>query len=71
MEFIFTDHAKKRMRERSVSEATVKSAIDKPDILQETILNRKIAIKLLEEKRLEVVYVKEGHKIIVITTYEN
>jgi len=64
-----TDHAKKRMIERGISIKEVELALLKPDIIQSSFSKRKIFVKFVKIKRLEVVTVEKGNQIIVVTLY--
>lgn len=68
---IFTDHAIRRMRGRSVSRAQVIETIKNPEIEIAEDGNIKLLRKKLGDKSLEVaVEMKSGKKkIIVITLY--
>jgi len=64
-----TDHAKKRMKERNISVKDLESALSQPDIVQPTFNQRKIFVKFIRNKRLEVVTVDEGKGIVIVTIY--
>lgn len=69
MKIKFSPHAKKRLKQRSVSESQARLTILNPDFTLAADRNRIIARKKLNGKSLEVVYVKENGKVIVITLY--
>jgi len=64
-----TDHAKKRMKERGISVRYLESTLSHPDIVQPSFGNRKILVKFVRNKRLEVVAVEEDKGIIILTIY--
>jgi len=55
------------MKWRKISEAEVKSAIAHPDMLQDTIKERKNAFKTLGGRLVKVTYYQEGNDIVVVT----
>lgn len=64
-----TDHAKKRMAERGISIDNIELTFRHPDIIQSSFGKRKIFIKFIRNKRLEVVTVHKGNQIMVVTLY--
>jgi hypothetical protein len=46
MDIIFSRHAKRQMKWRKITETEVKSVIDNPDIVVDTIKDRKNAFKI-------------------------
>jgi uncharacterized DUF497 family protein len=69
IELIFTRHARQRMRERGISVNEIKEALAAPDILKDAFLDRRIAVKYLKDRALEVVFFKKGRAFIIITAY--
>lgn len=69
MDYKLTEHAKKRMAERSISLKDLEVALQKPDIIQPALNRRKVFVKFIKGERLEVVTVEEKKKIIIITIY--
>jgi len=65
---IITKHAFFRMQQRGIDENIVASAILNPDEASESFGKRRLARKIIGDKTLEVVYIKEDD-IIVITVY--
>ena len=55
------------MKWRQISEDDVKTTVASPDYLQETIKERRNAIKKIGEKLIKVTY-RLGHEQIVIVT---
>ena len=60
-------HAKRRMRDRHVTEDEVKSAIEDPDFLEQSIKGRLSAFKLINGRYLRVTFKEEPDHILVIT----
>lgn len=69
MKIIYSPHAQKRLWERKISKDAVFLTIQSPD--QQTLADRgrMIVRKNLGNRILEVIYVIENNKIIVITLY--
>ena len=60
-------HAKRRMREREVTEEQVEIAIREPESYEQSIKGRKNAYKFLNGRFLRVTYREEADHILVIT----
>lgn len=65
---IFTKHAITRMRERDILRKDVEKVIENPDYIQRDN-NRIIVNRKLNQKTLEVVFVRENKKTIILTCY--
>jgi hypothetical protein len=59
--------ARRQMKWRKISENEVKSAINEPDSLADTIKGRKNALKIVGGRSLKVTYKPEGKTLTVIT----
>jgi len=65
---IFTKHAKDRMKERRILKRDIEKVLLNPDRIHRE--NHKIiAAKTINEKILEVVYIIENSKKIILTCY--
>jgi len=69
MKIQYSPHAKKRLKQRGITKDQARLAVLNSDYAQQTDRNRIIARKKLNGKTLEIIYVKENGKIIVITLY--
>lgn len=59
------------MLQRGINEETVRYVLEAPDFVRRSFDGRKIAVKRVGEKRLDVVFVeRETIKIVVTTYYE-
>ena len=67
MKIAFSRHAKRQMKWRKITEKEVKSAIDKPDMLVDTIKGRKNAFKIIRSRHLKITYKPEDGILTVIT----
>lgn len=65
---IFTRHAITRMKERGILRKDIEKVIKNPDYIQRDN-NRVIANKKLNQKILEIIFVKENTKTIILTCY--
>ena len=65
----YSPHAEKRLRQRGILKTQVKLTLSEPDAVLHSDRNRLIARKKLNGKTLEVIYVKESGKIIIVTLY--
>jgi len=65
---IFTKHARDRMRERRILKSEAKKVILNPDKIQRE--NRRVIVsKRINKESLEIVYVTENSKKIILTCY--
>lgn len=69
MKVIFTEHARKRLKERKIEEKDVIYTLFTPDKYQPTHSNRICVSKKISSKILEIIYTEEKEKMIVITCY--
>lgn len=69
MKIKYSFHAKKRLKERKINKAAVLQVLAKPDNKVCVERNRIIANKEFEGYNLEVVYVVENNRIVIITLY--
>jgi len=69
MEIIYSPHAQKRLRERKISKVVVVLAVQNPDNQLLGERNRVIVQKHFGTRTLEVIYVVEANKIVIITLY--
>ena len=67
MKIIFSRHAKRQMKWRKIIEEEVKSAINEPDMLEDTIKGRKNATKIIGDRHLKITYKPEDGILTVIT----
>lgn len=67
MKITFSRHARRQMKWRKINEREVKSAIDNPDISEDTIKGRKNAFKTIEGRLLKITYKQEDGDLTVIT----
>ena len=67
MRIAFSRHAIRQMKWRKITEKEVKSAIDKPDKLVDTIKGRKNAFKIIGGRSLKITYKQEEGALNVIT----
>jgi len=67
MDIIFSRHAKRQMKWRKITETEVKSVIDNPDIVVDTIKDRKNAFKITGGRNIKITYKLEGGMLTIIT----
>jgi len=65
---IFTKHARDRMRERRILKQDIKKIIANPDKIQREN-NRIIVSGKINKEKLEIVYIIENKKKIILTCY--
>ncbi|MCK4554549.1 DUF4258 domain-containing protein [Candidatus Parcubacteria bacterium] len=69
MIIIFTNHAKKRLQERDIGLRDVKITVSNSDFKKRVDLDRILVRKSFGKKILEIIYIEESNKIIIITAY--
>ena len=67
MEIKSSRHGKRQMKWREIDELEVKSAIETPDTLLDSVKGRKNAFKDVGGRFLKVTYKTESEEIVVIT----
>ena len=65
---IFTKHARDRMRERRILKSGIEKVILNPDRIQREN-GRVVVSKRINRKSLEIIYVIEDNKKIILTCY--
>ena len=69
MDITISQHAKERIKTYNFTEKIIIEAVKNPDDIVKGYSGTSIAHKLLNEHILRVVYIKEKHKIKIITLY--
>ncbi len=69
MIFIYTKHANLRIKQRNLSTRQIERTILSPDRILPSFQERLLVQKKFGPKILEVVYQKEGKKIVILTAY--
>ena len=69
MRIVLTEHARDRLSQRNIRERDVIQTLKNPDRILKSFGRRKIAVKSIKEKTLEVVFREEKNILIVITSY--
>ena len=67
MKISFSRHARRQMKWRKISENEVRSAVNEPDNLVDTVKGRKNAFKTVGGRPLKITYKPEGQILTVIT----
>lgn len=67
MGVIYDRHAKRRMKEREVSEDEAESALNNPDYIEPSVKGRTNAFKYINGRYLRVTFKPESENILVIT----
>jgi hypothetical protein len=67
MDIIFSRHARRQMKWRKITEIEVKTVIDDPDTVADTIQGRKNAWKVTEGRIIKITYKPEDGRLTIIT----
>ncbi|MBI2154052.1 MAG: DUF4258 domain-containing protein [Candidatus Rokubacteria bacterium] len=66
--YVFTVHAKERMRLRGITEAMVKETVEQPERTGTGYRLRRLAYRRYPTGILKVVYTEEGARAVIIST---
>ena len=69
MSIEFSDHAKRQLKRRKISQKLVLSSVRNPQEIIGSYRDRRLRRKRIGSKILEIITRTEGSKIIVITAY--
>jgi len=69
LRIVLTEHARDRLSQRNIRKRDVIQTLKNPDRILKSFGRRKIAVKSIKEKTLEVVFREEKNILIVITSY--
>jgi len=67
MEIKFSDHARKRIRERGIEGWEVEETLKHPRYIKKTFDKRIIAVGELKNRKLKIVFTKEDNYLKVIS----
>ena len=67
MEIIYSDHAKKRMKQRGIEEWEIEHLLTHPSYVRKSFEGRKEAVGEIRDRSVKIVFVKEEKYIKIIT----
>ena len=67
MKIIYSDHAKKRMKQRGIEEWEIEHLIKHPSYIRKTFEERKEAIGEIRNRKIKIVFINEENYIKIIT----
>lgn len=67
MKVFFSRHARRQMKWRKITENEVRSAINEPDTLADTVKGRRNAFKIVDGRLIKVTYKPEDDSLTIIT----
>ena len=67
MKIIYSDHAKKRMKQRGIEEWEIEHLIKHPSYIRKTFEERKEAIGEIRNREVKIVFINEENYIKIIT----
>lgn len=65
----FTDHARRKIKQRNLKEVWIREVLEKPDSTKPSYGNRKIAYRKIGKLYLAVIFIEEGQNLVVITAH--
>ena len=69
MPIVFSEHAKKQLKERDISRERTIDAVNNPDRTLASLKSRRLRQRRFGDRILEVVTVTEGSRITIVTVY--
>ena len=67
MKIIYSDHAKKRLRQRGISELEVKQILDHPDYIKKSFEGRKEAVGEVRNRLIKIEFIEKDNYLKIIT----
>ena len=67
MKIIYSDHARKRIRERGIEEWEIEHVLKYPSYIKKSFEERKIAVGEIKNRKLGIIYLEEESYIKVIS----
>ena len=67
MEIVYSDHAKKRMKQRGIEEWEIEYLLNHPSYVRKSFEGRKEAIGKIRDRSIKIVFIKEEKYIKIIT----
>ncbi len=67
MKIIFSDHAKKRMRERGIENWEIEHLLKHPSYTKKSFDKRRIVVGEIKDRKLKIVYTEEESYLKVIS----
>ena len=67
MDISYSDHAKRRMRQRGITELEVESVLAHPYYIKKSFEGRKEALGIVKNRTIKVEFIEIGRHIRVIT----
>ena len=69
MPIVFSEHAKRQLERRKISQKLAKNVVINPDEINSSFRDRKLRSKKIRGRLIEIVTKTEGSKITIITRY--
>lgn len=67
MQIIYSDHAKKRMKQRGIEEWEIEHLLKYPSYIRKSFEGRKEAVGEIRNRKIKIVFIKEDKYIKIIT----
>ena len=69
MPIVFSEHAKKQLKERNISRERTVDTVENPDRMLASFKSRRLRQRRFGDRILEAVTVTEGSRITIVTVY--
>ncbi len=67
MKIIYSDHAKKRMKQRGIEDWEIEYIINHPSYTKKSFDGRKIIVGEIKDRRVKIIFIEEESYINVIS----
>ena len=67
MKIIYSEHAKKRMKQRGIEEWEIENILKHPDYIKKTFEERKEAVGEMRNRKIKIVFIELENYIKIIT----
>lgn len=69
MEIIYSDHAKKRMKQRGIEDWEIEHALKFPSYIKNYSNKKREAIAEIKNRKIKIIFIKLENYIKIITVY--
>ena len=67
MKIVYSDHAKKRMKQRGITALEIESILSAPTYTKKTFEGKKEAVGMIRNKTIKIIFYEEESYIKIIT----
>ena len=67
MDIIYSDHAKKRMKQRGIEEWEIEHLLEYPSYTRKSFEGRREAVGEIKNRKIKIIFIKEEKYIKIVT----